>query len=186
VNQAFSNAAWAATFQVGVALLASRSLGGEVGSYGLILGAYGAGNILSNIVIGNLRITRPALLLSSSRLVQAAGIVVIAFSGSLTVAMAGSFFVALGGPMGDLMLLSVMHRDLPQSQIGKVYALRMTMASVGVFAGLLLAGPLYSAFSVREGILVCACVMALAGLSGFARFGLGKEEPAPRTQEVVA
>jgi MFS family permease len=70
VNQVFSNAAWAATFQVGVVLLASRSLGGEVGSYGLILGAYGAGNVLSNIVVGNLSISRPALLLSTSRLVQ--------------------------------------------------------------------------------------------------------------------
>ena len=49
LNQAVSNAAWAATFNVGAALLASQSLGGDVGAYGLILGAYGAGNVLSNL-----------------------------------------------------------------------------------------------------------------------------------------
>jgi MFS family permease len=186
VNQAFSNAAWAATFQVGVVLLASRSLGGEVGSYGLILGAYGAGNILSNIVVGNLQISRPALLLSTSRLVQGAGILVIAASGSLALAMAGAFLVAIGGPMGDLMLLAVMHRDLPVNQIGKVYALRMTIASVGVFAGLLLAGPLYDFVSPRTGIVVCAIVMILAGVAGFARFGLGKPPIETRAPEAVA
>ena len=73
----------------------------------------------------------------------ALALLVIAASGSLAVAMAGAFLVAIGGPMGDLMLLAVMHRDLPVNQIGKVYALRMTIASIGVFAGLLLAGPLY-------------------------------------------
>jgi hypothetical protein len=184
VNQAFSNAAWAATFQVGVVLLASRTLGGEVGSYGLILGAYGVGNILSNIVVGNLQITRPALLLSSSRIIQGAGILVIAASGSLAVAMAGSLLVAIGGPMGDLMLLAVMHRDLPASQIGKVYALRMTIASVGVFAGLLLAGPLYDLASPRTGIALCAGVMFAAGGAGFARFGFGKEATRP-VQEIT-
>jgi MFS family permease len=185
VNQVFSNAAWAACFNVGVALLASRIMGGEVGSYGLILGAYGAGNILSNIVVGNLSISRPALLLSGSRLVQAVGIVVVALSGSLAVAMAGAFIVSLGGPMGDLMLLAVMHRDLPSSQIGKVYALRMTIGSVGVFAGLLLAGPLYDIVSIRTGIAASALLMVFAGAAGFVRFGFGKEAADPARREVV-
>ncbi|MGE0686571.1 MAG: MFS transporter [Dehalococcoidia bacterium] len=182
MNQVISNTAWAATFQVGAALLASRVFDGNVGSYGLILGAYGAGNILSNVVVGNLTITRPALLLSSARLVQAAGIFVIALSGSLPVAMAGSFVVAIGGPMADLMLLQVIHHDTPSGQIGKVFALRVTISSVGVFAGLLLAGPLYALLSPRNGIAVCAVVMVLAGVLGFMRFGLGKPpvEVAPR------
>jgi MFS family permease len=172
VNQAFSNLAWAPAYNVGAALLASRELDGEVGSYGLILGAYGAGNIASNIVVGNMRVGRPTVMLSSARIVQAAGTLILAFAGSLPVAMAGSFIAAVGGPMADLMLLAVMHRDTP-SQIGKVYALRMTLASVGVFAGLLLAGPLYSAVDVRTGIALCAALMLATGVAGFARFGLG-------------
>jgi len=177
MNQVVSNAAWAATFNVGAALLASRVLERGVGSYGLILGAYGVGNILGNVVIGNMTFTRPALLLSASRIVQAVGISVIALSGSLQVAMAGSFIAALGGPMGDLMLLAVMHRDMPAGQIGKVYALRMTIAGIGVFAGLLLAGPLYSVLAVKAGIALCAAVMAASGIAGFVRFGLGRTAP---------
>ena len=72
------------------------------------------------------------------------------------------------------MLLAVMHRDLPQSAIGKVYALRMTIASVGVFAGLMLAGPLYNAVPVQAGIGICAAVMATTGIAGFMRFGLAR------------
>ena len=182
LNQAVSNAAWAATFNVGAALLASRTLGGDVGTYGLILGAYGAGNILSNFVVGNLSVSRPTVMLSSSRLVQAAGIAIIAVAPSLPVAMVGSFLTAIGGPMGDLMLLAVMHRDMPQGTIGKVYALRMTIASVGVFAGLMLAGPLYANVAVRTGIGICAVIMAGAGVAGFLRFGLGRPKANVDTQ----
>jgi hypothetical protein len=72
------------------------------------------------------------------------------------------------------------------NQIGKVYALRMTIASIGVFAGLLLAGPLYDLVSPRNGIVVCAFVMILAGAAGFARFGLGKLPVESRAHEAVA
>jgi predicted MFS family arabinose efflux permease len=124
-----------------------------------------------------MRVNRPTVMLSSARVVQAAGTLILAVSGTLPVAMAGSFIAAVGGPMADLMLLAAMHRDMP-SQIGKVYSLRMTIASVGVFAGLLLAGPLYSAVDVRTGIAVCAALMLATGIAGFARFGLGREEHA--------
>ena len=173
-NQTVSNAAWAATFNVGAALLAAEVLSGEVGSYGLILGAYGAGNILSNIVVGNMTIARPALLLSSARIVQGIGVALIALSGSLPVAMAGSFITAIGGPMADLMLLAVIHRDMPANQIGKVYSLRVTISTIGVFAGLILAGPLYATLSIQAGISLCAVLMTLTGVAGFARFGFGK------------
>src|SRR5205814_7095817 len=63
LSQAMSNIAWSAGFQVGAALLSDRVLHRGVGGYGLILGAYGAGNVLSNFVVGNIRIYRPLTLL---------------------------------------------------------------------------------------------------------------------------
>lgn len=174
VSQAVSNIAWAAAFNVGAALLSAHVLSGEVGSYGLILGAYGAGNILGNFVIGNLRINNPVFLLCAAKVVLGAGIAILALGSRLELAVAGAFVASLGGPMGDLMLLHLMHRDLPQGQIGRVYALRMTIASIGIFTGLLLAGPLFSLLSPQAGIAVCAALMTATGLSGFVRFGLGR------------
>jgi len=37
------------SFTVGVPLLAARVLGGNIGAYGLIVGAYGVGNVASNL-----------------------------------------------------------------------------------------------------------------------------------------
>lgn len=42
-----SNLAWGAASTVGVPLLADHTLGGGVGAYGAIVGAYGVGNIVS-------------------------------------------------------------------------------------------------------------------------------------------
>ncbi len=47
------NAAWAAAFQVGGVLLASRELSTGIGGYGYLVGAYGAGNVVGNLVVGS-------------------------------------------------------------------------------------------------------------------------------------
>jgi DHA3 family macrolide efflux protein-like MFS transporter len=170
---AVSNVAWSAAFTVGAPLLADRVLGGGVGVYGLIVGAYGAGNIIGNLVVGSLPIRRPLLLLTWGRVVLGLGFLVVAFAHSVPVALVGTAFAALGGPMGDIVLLTLMQRDLPQAQIGKVYALRLTTATAGMSLGLVVAGPLYALCPVPVAIALCAAVMLATGLAGLVRFSAG-------------
>jgi hypothetical protein len=182
---AVSNMGWSAAFTVGAPLLADRVLGGGVGTYGAIVGAYGVGNIVSNFAIGSLRVRRPLLLLNLGRVVLGAGFLVVAFAPTVPVAVLGAALAAMGGPMGDIVLLTMMQRDLPPGQIGKVYALRLTTATVGMSLGLLLAGPLYLLLPVPFGIGLCAALILVAGLVGLARF---RDEPAapPRDESLPA
>lgn len=143
-----SNIAWSTAFIVGVPLLAERELAGSIGAFGLIVGAYGAANVVGNLIIGSLAIKRRALVLFSGRVVLGGGFLILAVAHNLPLAMLGSGLAALGGPIGDLMMLTMIQTDFATDQIGKVFALRMTTSSAGVSLGLLLAVPLFAHLSI--------------------------------------
>ncbi|HZU69040.1 MAG TPA: MFS transporter [Ktedonobacteraceae bacterium] len=174
VSLAIISVAWSTGFTVGVPLLAARVLGGNVGAYGLIVGAYGVGNVLSNLVIGSLTIHRRVMTIFIGKLVLGIGFFLLAFAPSLPVALLGSALAAIGGPMGDIMLLTMIQTDLPSNQIGKVYSLLMMLESAGVSLGLLLAVPLFTIVEVPIGIALCASIMAAVGIAGLARFGFAE------------
>jgi hypothetical protein len=90
--------------------------------------------------------------------------------------MLGAAVAAIGGPMGDIVMLTMIQHDLPANQIGKVYSLRLTVSSAGTALGLVLAGPLYALLPIPVAIAACALLITATGAVGFLRFGL--TEPA--------
>ena len=177
-----SNLAWGAAFTIGAPLLADRVLAGQVGAYGLIVGAYGVGNVIGNIVVGSMHVRRrlgDALRRAdrSWRWLPRHG-----DRDDAPIAFVGSAVAAFGGPMGDIVLLTMIQHDLPANQIGKVYSLRMTIANAGISLGAVVAAPLYATFSVGVGISLCAALIAMTGLVGFLRYGVTEPAvPAPAT-----
>ena len=149
---------------------------GRSGAYGLIVGAYGIGNVIGNIIIGSLTIHRRVAMLFAGRLVLGGGFFIMALATRLPVAMLGAAVAAIGGPMGDIVMLTMIQHDLPANQIGKVYSLRLTVSSAGMALGLVLAGPLYALLPIPAAIAVCALLITATGAVGFLRFGL--TEPA--------
>jgi MFS family permease len=164
--------AWAAAFTVGAPLLAARVLRANVGAYGLVVGAYGVGNVLSNLMIGSLTIRRKVAMLFLGKVTIGVGFLIVAFANTLPIALLGSAFAAIGGPMGDIVLLTMIQTDFPSGQIGKVYSLLMFMGNAGMSVGLLLAVPLFAYMSVPVAIALCALVIAVSGTLGLVRFGL--------------
>jgi MFS family permease len=177
---AAANITWSITFVVGVPLFTSSALGRDVGAYGFIVGAYGVGNVISNVVVGSAVVRRRTMTLFLGKVVFAAGFLILALSSSIQVAMAGAALAAVGGPMGDLMLLSMIQRDMPADQVGKVSSLRMIIAGAGGALGLVCAAPLFDRVSVRSGLAVGAIVTMLAGLLGLFRFGVAASESPER------
>jgi predicted MFS family arabinose efflux permease len=171
-----SNLAWGAAFTVGAPLLADRVLAGQVGAYGLIVGAYGVGNVIGNIVVGSMNVKRRLAMLFAGRIVLGGGFLIMGLATTLPIALIGSAVAAFGGPMGDIVLLTMIQHDLPANQIGKVYSLRMTIANAGISLGAVVAAPLYAAVPVSAGIALCAALIAMTGVVGLVRYGV--TEPA--------
>ena len=164
------NFMWSICFTLGVPLFVDRVLHSGVGSYGLIIGAYGVGNVLSNIVIGSIRMRRYAPMIFCGNMMLGLGFLVMAASHTLLFAMLGSALAAIGGPMEDIPISTMMQTNLPSNQLGKVYSLRMILGSVGTSVGYLLAIPLFDALGVVTAIVIAASMLVLVGLAGLIRF----------------
>lgn len=168
--------AWSLAFTVGAAFVAERVLHAGAGTFGLIVGAYGIGNILSNLVIGSITIRRRIATIFSAKIILGLGFMIVALSRSLPLTLFGSAFAAIAGPMGDIMLITLIQTGLPSNQIGKVYGLMMTLGDGGTALGLLLAVPLYAHFPVPLVVGGAALSMIVTGIIGLLRFGF--TEPA--------
>lgn len=178
-----SNLVWSIVFVVGVPLLVIHSLGNSVGAYGLIVGAYGVGNVLSNLVVGSLRIKRRALTIFLGKGVLALGFLLLAFSTTVPMAIIACALAAVGGPMGDIMVLTMLQTDLPSDQIGKTYSLNMLLSNMGASLGFLIAVPLFSLVNVPLGIALCSLVLLAVSISGLLRFALHETASAIVTQK---
>ncbi|GHO86815.1 MFS transporter [Dictyobacter formicarum] len=173
------NLAWSASFVIGVPLLVNQVLKSNVGALGLIIGAYGIGNVVSNLVMGSICIRRPIPIIFVGKIIVGLGFLVLAWANSLPLAILASAFAAIGGPMGDITMLTIMQTELPVGQLGKVYSLRMVLANVGASLGLLGAVPMFAHISVMAGISACAVIMIVLGMAGLLRFGLFYQHPHP-------
>jgi MFS family permease len=166
-----TNATWAAGFQVGGVLLASRTLGTGISGYGYLVGAYGAGNVVGNLLVGSVHVERKVMAIFAAKLALGGGFLLMAFAPSLPVAMLGAALAAMGGPVGHLPLVALLQTEFPPERAGRVFALRFMVDNAGVAAGLVLAAPLFAVAPVRVGIAACASAMALGGAAGLVRFG---------------
>lgn len=162
---------WGMAFIVGVPLLAANALKGGVGAYGLIVGAYGVGNVACNLVVGSLRIRRRGLTIFLGKLILGIGFLLLANSVNLWMALLCAAFAAIGGPMGDIISVTMIQTDLPSNQIGKVFSLFMMVESAGLSLGLILAAPLYALLNVRMVIDLSALLELTVAVLGLLRFG---------------
>ncbi|GHO54893.1 MFS transporter [Ktedonobacter robiniae] len=165
----FISMAWSAGFIIGIPLFASQVLKGTVSAYGLIVAAYGAGNVVSNLLIGSLPLRRPVRVMLLGRLIVGGGFILMISQPSLAMAMFGAALAATGGPMGDIPLAIMMQTELPSQHIGKVYSLYDMTSSLGSILGPMLAALLYAYLTVPQAIATCGLIIAATSVMGFTR-----------------
>jgi DHA3 family macrolide efflux protein-like MFS transporter len=136
----------------------------------LIVGAYGAGNVMSNLVIGSLVIRRRVLVMLLAQLIVGTGFLVMVSVPLLPVVLLGAALASLGGPMGDIIYTTLIQMTFPAHHLGKVYSLDMTISNVGGMVGLALAGVLFLWSGVVPGIICCALLIVCTSLVRLFRF----------------
>jgi MFS family permease len=165
-----SNIAWSATFLIGVPLLVAHMPGASVGTYGVIVGAYGVGNVLSLFVTGNLARSRDLRWMYAGQIVLGAGFLLLATATTPLIAMLGAAIAAFGSPVGDLIILTMIQTDFPSEHVGKMYSLRRLFAGTGMTLGSALAVPLFARFPISSDIILCAMFIVSIGTVSLTRF----------------
>lgn len=161
-----ANVVWAGGIMVGLALLADEVFDAGVQGYSFLITAYGIGSVISNLIVGSSEIRNRVRLLFIGVTIFGLGIAWVGLSPTYAFALVGMVIAATGTPMSDLMMLVMLQEEFPADQVGKVYALRVTISSVGYSAGLVLAGWLFQVIPVSVGMTVYGVLLLLIGLLG--------------------
>lgn len=172
-------------------IFATEVLGGGSAVYGYLLGAFFAGTLAGNLLVGTVRgfvdkhrgpVMVAATVLTGLSVGLAAWLpTVVAFS--LAVSLVGFFAAGLWNPFLNVPLTTYTQAVVPDEKRGKVFAV-MRMGITGAAPlGLAIAGPLVGAFGPLPVLLGMSAIVSLAGLSGLftplVRIGSVVPEPEP-------
>lgn len=161
------NLCWGAVYMVGVPLFTEQILKESAGAFGLIGGAYGIGNLLSLFVVGTLK--RSILFMYTGHVILGAGFIVIASAESLSVALMGAVIAAFGSPMGDIILLTMIQTDFPETHIGKIYSFRALIGGLGLAIGTFIASFAYKIASIPSIMIIFSMLIIAVGAIGIFR-----------------
>jgi MFS family permease len=157
---------------LGLAMIVDGELDGGPALLGYATGAYGAGNVLSNLVLARSEVRHTTRMVHLGALVAAVGWAGVAIVTNVPLWLVVIAATAIGGPMTDLMLLRLIQTRFPPDQIGKVYSFRFTLSRAAAGLGLMVAPAVYGAIGPRGGIALGSAVLgsvALWGLAGAER-----------------
>jgi hypothetical protein len=162
------NFALGAALTLGIAMIVDSELDGGPALLGYATGAYGVGNVLSNVILARSDVQNTTRMLHLGALVAAIGWGLVSFVTHVPTWLFVIGISALGGPMTDLMLLRLIQTRFPTDQIGKVYSFRFTLSRAAGGVGLMVAPIIYGSVGPRTGIAVGAAVLAAVSLFGLA------------------
>ncbi|MFD2262046.1 MFS transporter [Lacibacterium aquatile] len=139
------------------------------GALGAIMGAYGVGNVLGTLVLGNMTIKRPVLINRYGSIVLGTGFTLIGIAGWLPndwiipVMLVGACIAAPGGPMKDLPTITALQSVLKPDDIGPAFRFKNGVMWGSLLLGSLLVGPLNYWLGVTGGMVAAAVALILAG-----------------------
>ena len=168
---AVTNGCWGAGVILGLALLMRETQAEPLTAYGLVISAYGVGNVLTNIVVAGMRQTRPAWRLTFGRVIFGAGLMGMALAPNLPTLMVIAALAAINGPICDLALLDLMQSSFPLHILAPVFRVQSAVAVGGILVAYLMTPVLFQHFPVRDVIFGSGLISAISGLLGAAYFG---------------
>jgi MFS family permease len=172
------NAAWAGGYLLGMVLLLRETEADPLTSYGLMMGAYGVGNVTANLVIASLPQRHPALRLALSRVLFGAGLMALPLCADPRMRMLVAALTAINGPLGDLTLLDLLQTRFPPEALAAVFRVQMCAVFGGLLLGYLVAPSLFHGLSTRAAIVVFGAAALATGFAGAALLRRRADTPA--------
>lgn len=164
-SKAIIGGSWNLAYGLGIALVVHKLAPHDVRAYGLVIAAYGIGNVTSALIIGNLSRARPILMIFSGYIWLAVGFIWISLTHNLPALMVATAFTAVGGPMNDLPFVDLVQSRFELSDMPKVFRLRMATETGASLVGMLVSPFLFRMYSTSAVIASCGGVILVAALA---------------------
>ena len=166
-----TTAGWVAVFYLCLPLHLQETRGGDVGAFGLIIAAYGCANIGVNLVLASWPGTRPGVIMYLGRIALGLGYIGMALPWDWSLVLLSAAVAGAGGPMGELMFLILLRREVPPGMVGKVYSVRPIADSFGTLLGMLTAPWLLRYVDNAELMIGWGVAVVVLGAAGLWIFG---------------
>jgi hypothetical protein len=187
------NGVWYAVYYLCLPLMIARTgpglSGGQtgLGSYGLILSAYGFGNLAATVILGGRMLpARPQFQMFGGNVLYGCGILLLAAANFLPAEwrLAGfavaAAVTAIGGPMQDIPNAVLRQTRLAAADRAAAMRAYMAMSGLGILVAMLLTPAAITVFGITRVIVACSAVYLCVAALGLARFAGWRDAPAER------
>jgi DHA3 family macrolide efflux protein-like MFS transporter len=181
------NGVWYAVFYLCLPLLIARAEPGAsgqsgLGSYGLILSAYGCGSLAATVILGGRPLAaRPQFQMLGGNVQSGCGILLLAAATLLPTEwrLAGfavaSVITAMGGPMQDIPTAVLRQTRLAPADRAAAMRAYMAMCGLGILVAMLLTPAAITEFGITRVIVACGAVYLCVAAIGLARLAGWRE-----------
>jgi MFS transporter, DHA3 family, macrolide efflux protein len=193
------NGAWYAVFYLCLPLMITSaglgSSGGRtgLGSYGLVLAAYGCGNLASTVFLGGRTLpARPQFQMLAGNIQCGCGILLLAAANflpaewRLTGFAVAAAITAMGGPMQDIPTAVLRQTRLAPADRAAAMRSYMAMVGLGILVAMLLTPAAVTVFGMTRVIVACGAVYLCVAAIGLARFAGWREAQAVKSAVVTS
>jgi hypothetical protein len=175
------NGVWYAVFFLCLPLMIAQAgdgaTPGGLGAYGLVLSAYGCGNLASTLVLGGRALpARPQFRMLFGNIQTGSGIVLLAAANFLPAGWrlpglaAAAAFGAVGGPMQDIATAVLRQTRLAVADRAAAMRAYMTMVCIGILVAMLLTPEAIGMVGVTRVMAGCGAVYLCVAALGLVRF----------------
>jgi MFS transporter, DHA3 family, macrolide efflux protein len=161
-----ASGAWYLAVILCVALKVKTELNLDVTAYGMVIAAYGVGNLVATVAVASLRINQQGLVMFSGRIVAAIGYLGLGTADSVEEMMAWAALAAAGAPISNIPFLNILQADFAPDDIARVYRLRMIVEWGSIAAALVVSPMLINAIGTSRVIELAGAAVGLVGIVG--------------------
>lgn len=173
-TSAVANVAWAGGYLFGMALVFHDERAEALTGYSLMACAYGAGNLVANVVLAGRPPIGPARWIVASRLIFGGGLVLLSCGLPLPWLMGVAAVTAVNGPLADLTTLHLLQSSVPAPLLVRAFRAQTCIVWAGMLAGYLIAPQLLRWLATSSMIALLGAVTAATGLAGLAFVSPGR------------
>ena len=166
--------AWGLVYGLGIALLIHEMSPKNVKAFGMVMGAYGIGNVISAIGFGSYERKHPERLIYLGLLWLGVCFVIMSITTSFPLLLLITAITAVGGPMNDLPFYDLVQREYAIADLPRIFRIRMIFENLFTLLFMLVSPFLFHHFPIRTVIMGCGVFGLIISC-----YGLIKVSPDP-------
>jgi len=158
--------AWSLVYGLGLALLVHEMDQTNVKAFGMVMGAYGFGNIIGAMAIANFERKNPRLMVFQGLTWLGIGFIGIALTHSFALMLVVTAITAVGGPMNDVPFTDLIQMEFDAHELTKIVRIRMMSETFFALVFMAVSPLLFHFFAIRTVIIGAGVFTLVFGLRG--------------------